>query len=216
MMDAEPEAEVDADAMFRTALVMELGLGALALFLGWLTAVNVHQWLPALSLATVTPILTSVLLGTLAALPLLLVVEVIERIDWEPFRQLKRLEDVPMISAMLSLRPMELIAVSIAAGVGEELLLRGWLMAWLMGPWETATAPMIALALIASSLAFGLMHPVTPTYVVLATLVGVYFGALVLWRGDLLIAIVAHSVYDAIHLLLARRARLQAASSDDA
>ncbi len=209
MPDLKPEVDAaeEVNAVFRTAVFMELGLGALALLLGWATAVNVHQWLPRLSLAGGWSIMTSVLLGMLAAIPLLVVVEGLERIDWEPLRRLKHLEEVPMITALLSLRPMELIAVSVAAGVGEELLLRGWLMAWLIGPWETATLQAVLLGLVGSSLVFGLMHAVTPTYAILATLAGMYFGVLVLWRGDLLIAIVAHAVYDAVHLILTQRSR---------
>jgi len=36
----------------------------------------------------------------------------------------------------------------------------------------------------------------TPTYAILATLIGVYFGGLVLWTENLLPAIIAHGVYD--------------------
>jgi membrane protease YdiL (CAAX protease family) len=57
---------------------------------------------------------------------------------------------------------------------------------------------------VASAVAFGLMHPVTPTYIVLATLIGIYLGGLVIWTGNLLVAIAAHAVYDAVHLLIAR------------
>lgn len=215
MTELPPELDPadEADAVFRTAVTLELGLGVLALFLGWLTAVNVHQWLPKLAWENLPAIGGSLLGGTLAAIPLLIVVQLLERVDWAPLRRLKQSNDSPMVAALLSLRRRELIAVSIAAGVGEELLVRGWLMAWLIGPWAAATLPAVLLGLLASSLAFGMMHPITPTYVLLTTLVGVYFGALVLWRGDLLIAIVAHSVYDAVHLLLVQRSRNKAATA---
>lgn len=210
--DPPPDSAAQPDSVFTTAITVELALGFIALFLGWLFAVDVRQWVPALSSENAGVILGSLLWGTLAALPMLAVVEVIERIDWAPFRELRSLDQLPIVAALLRLAPLELVAISIAAGVGEELLLRGWLMGWLIGPLETATPLAMAIGLLASSLAFGLMHPVTPTYIALATLIGVYLGGLVLMSGNLLIAIVAHAVYDAAHLLLAQRSHRRSAN----
>ncbi len=199
------ESDAQADSVFVTAITVELGMGFIALLLGWLFSVDVRQWLPTLSAENSWLILSSLLWGSLAALPMLATVELIERIDWAPFRELRSLDQLPVVAALLRLSPAELIAISIAAGVGEELLIRGWLMGWLIGSLETATPMAIGIGLFASSLAFGLMHPVTPTYIVLATLIGMYLGGLVLVSGNLLVPIVAHAVYDAAHLLLARR-----------
>jgi len=198
------EPEPPADSVFRTAITIELGLGFVAVLLGWVTGVDVRQWLPDFRVETLVPIATALGWGTIAALPMLAVVEVIERIDWQPFRELRALDQMPVVSSLLSLGPAELVTISLAAGVGEELLVRGWLMGWMIGPLDQATWVAMAAGLLASSLAFGLMHPVTPTYIVLATLIGVYLGGLVLWSGNLLVAIAAHTVYDAVHLLIAR------------
>jgi uncharacterized protein len=205
MLDPEPQADLaQADSVFRTAITIEIGLGVAALLLGWATGVNVRQWLPEFNVENLVGISTAIGWGVIAALPMLAAIEVIERIDWAPFRELRELDQMPIVSTLLALSPAELITISIAAGVGEELLVRGWLMGWLVGPLETASLTGIVAGLVASSLAFGLMHPVTPTYVVLATVIGIYLGAIVLWTENLLIAIVAHSVYDAVHLLIAR------------
>ncbi len=201
----------DVDAFFRSAVTIELGLGFVAVILGWLTGVNVHQWLPPWELASLSPIAVAILGGVVAALPMLLVVEIVERIDWAPFRELQELDQSPIVATLLRMSPAELITISIAAGVGEELLLRGWLMAWLIGPPENATFGLIVMGLITSSIAFGLMHPITPAYFGLATLIGLYFGILVLWTENLLVAITAHAVYDAVHLLLSRRSKRTAA-----
>ena len=198
------EPEPQADSVFRTAITIELGLGFVAVLLGWVTGVDVRQWLPELGVDTLVPIAKAIGWGTIAALPMLAVVEVIERIDWEPFRELRALDQMPVVSSLLSLGPAELVTISLAAGVGEELLIRGWLMGWLIGPLDQANWLTIAAGVVASAVAFGLMHPVTPAYIVLATLIGVYLGGLVIWTGNLLIAIAAHTVYDAVHLLIAR------------
>lgn len=199
------DSDAQPDSVFVTAITVELGMGFIALLLGWLFSVDVRQWIPALNAENSWLILSSLLWGSLAALPMLAAVELIERIDWAPFRELRELDQLPVVAALLRLSPAELIAISIAAGVGEELLIRGWLMGWLIGSLDTATPLAIGIGLVASSVAFGLMHPVTPTYIVLATLIGMYLGAMVIVSGNLLIPIVAHAVYDAAHLLLARR-----------
>jgi uncharacterized protein len=51
-------------------------------------------------------------------------------------------------------------------------------------------------SLLLAGLLFGLLHAITRTYVVLATLVGVYLGWLWLATGNLLAPITAHAVYD--------------------
>lgn len=196
------------DEVFRNAIAFEMGLGFLAIFLGWLSGVDVRKWLPELHELDLRSVATILGWGIVTALPMIAVVEVIQRIDWEPFRELSELEQSPLVAALLSLRPSELIALSIAAGVGEELLVRGWLMAWLIGPEELATPAKLVMGVVTSAVAFGLMHPVTPAYAILATLMGIYLGAVVLGSQSLLIAIVAHAFYDTIQLLMSRRKKL--------
>ena len=80
--------------------------------------------------------------------------------------------------------------ISIVAGIGEELLFRGVLQVVLIG-WLGLT-----FGIILASVVFGLLHAVTPTYAVLATIIGIYFGWFAWASGNLLGPIVAHSVYD--------------------
>jgi membrane protease YdiL (CAAX protease family) len=62
--------------------------------------------------------------------------------------------------------------------------------------------------LIASNVIFGLLHFLTPTYALLAGLMGVYFGVLLDSTNppSLVIPMVAHGVYDYLAFLLLRRA----------
>jgi uncharacterized protein len=83
------------------------------------------------------------------------------------------------------------IAVSITAGICEELLFRGFvwhaLAAW-MGPW---------LAVIPTSLAFGLGHAYQGRTGVLKTgIVGVVMTAMVVLTGSLIPAMVLHALID--------------------
>jgi membrane protease YdiL (CAAX protease family) len=54
---------------------------------------------------------------------------------------------------------------------------------------------------------FGLAHPMSTTYVVLATVVGVYLGGLLLVTDNLLAPIVAHAAYDFVALVYLVRHR---------
>jgi uncharacterized protein len=203
-MPAE-ETEETPDSVFWTAISVELGLGVLALLLGWLTNVDVRQWIPRPERAELANIFGGIGLGMLAALPMLLLVAVLERIDWKPLRELKSLEDLPVVSALLNLSRLELVAISIAAGIGEELLVRGWLMGWIIGPAGDASAFTIAVAVVISSVVFGLMHPISVAYTVVAALMGLFFAGILVWSGNLLVPIAAHATYDAVHLLLSKR-----------
>ena len=200
--------EQTPDDVFRTAVIFESALGLLALLLGWLLGPDPRMLVPEFTFSDLRPLGEGILYGGLAALPLLAGVEILRRLPWEPVRELERLSDDGMVSLLLRLGPLELIVISICAGVGEELLFRGWMMPWMSGGSEETWSLGTVVGLLGSSLAFGLVHPITKLYVVLASLMGVYFGLLVIFSGNLLIAIVAHAVYDAVQLILtARRER---------
>jgi membrane protease YdiL (CAAX protease family) len=56
-----------------------------------------------------------------------------------------------------------------------------------VGPW-----PALALA----SVLFGLLHLITPSYAVLAAMMGAYLGWFSIWTGNLLAPIMIHALYD--------------------
>ena len=62
-------------------------------------------------------------------------------------------------------------------------------------------------ALLLASLLFGLAHAMTLTYLVLATLMGLYLGALYAWTDQLLAPMLTHFLYDwaALAWLLRKR-----------
>ena len=88
----------------------------------------------------------------------------------------------------------DLALIALLAGLGEEMLFRGILQPALgrwLGPWP---------GLVLASVLFGLLHPITGTYVVLAALIGAYLGYLFDLRQNLLVVIVAHALYDFVVL----------------
>ncbi|TWU38455.1 CPBP family intramembrane glutamic endopeptidase [Novipirellula artificiosorum] len=206
-MDQEEEDTIEqtADDLFLTAVLFESALGLLALFLGWILGPDARAMIPEAEWGGIRAILSGLAYGCAAAIPLVILIELLRKVPWEPVRQLERLGDDGMIKTLLSLGSGELLVISLCAGVGEELLFRGWLLPWLAGGGVLNVEPSQVewgFALVASSLAFGLVHPITRLYVVLAALMGLYFGVLLLWTENLLIPIMAHATYDAFQLLM--------------
>ncbi|QDV61507.1 CPBP family intramembrane glutamic endopeptidase [Crateriforma conspicua] len=208
MDDSEDEAPQTADDVFRTAVIFESALGLLALFLGWLLGPDPRALVPKIDLSVFqwdvwSPVVLGIGYGMAAAIPMLLGIAVLRRLPLESVRELERLSDDGMLRLLLQLGPLELILISLCAGVGEELLFRGWLMQWLSENPSGVSGPLeIGIGLIGSSIAFGLVHPITRLYVVVATVIGLYLGVLLLLSGNLLIPIAAHATYDAVQLMM--------------
>ena len=187
--------------VFRTALAIEIGLGLVALLLGWITGIDVRRWLPRLETDYAYSIALSIAGGFVCTCPMIIGMNLLLRLKFRAIHQIRQLEDSADIIPLLELRTIEILTLSIAAGVGEELLLRGWLMGWLLDIDAPIAFGRSVLALMLSSLAFGLMHPITPLYMALTALLGFYLGVVTIWTQDLLLAMVAHASYDAIQLI---------------
>lgn len=92
-----------------------------------------------------------------------------------------------------------LIALSVLAGVGEELLFRGAIQGWLAQHLHDAVA------IGAASVLFGLVHYLSFTYFVVATALGLVLGAAYTLTDSLLLVMVWHAVYDMVALYSLRR-----------
>ena len=79
-------------------------------------------------------------------------------------------------------RLLDIVVISILAGFAEELLFRGVIQ--------------VKMGIIAASIMFGLLHCVTPAYVVIATIIGFYIGIIYHLYQSLLIPIQLHCIYD--------------------
>jgi membrane protease YdiL (CAAX protease family) len=107
--------------------------------------------------------------------------------------------DRQVVPLFADLSLLQLAAISLAAGFGEELLFRGVLQSSLSDrlgpPWG------IWAGLLFASVIFGMCHWLTFTYALLATLIGVYLGTLLLVTENLLAPIVSHALYDFVALI---------------
>jgi membrane protease YdiL (CAAX protease family) len=175
-------------------LVLEFACVPVALAFGWLLGVD-----PWSTLAWST---RSMALGVAAAIPAWLAVVAIHRLRPGPLEPMMRLVDELLVPAFARWTVGELLLVSVLAGVGEELLFRGVLqpaLAGPLGPWW---------ALMAASLVFGLVHALSASYAVFATLMGLWLGVLWIASGNLVVPIVAHAAYDFLTLVYLRRCRV--------
>ena len=127
---------------------------------------------------------------TLALVPMLGLLVFAMRSYWPPIARLRRQVGSLVHELFGGARWWELLAVAVAAGVGEELLFRGALQP-LAGRWLGAAAGLVLVSVV-----FGALHAASAAYFVLATLVGLYLGLLAQSYDDLVTPIFVHAVYD--------------------
>jgi membrane protease YdiL (CAAX protease family) len=173
----------------RILLFAFLGEGALLLIgLLWMLWRDLpFAWsdAPRVSLVTATAIGLATAFG-LAAIQFVLLRVAPER---GPVRALRRLYRELLFPLFRASTPIEIVVISLLAGIGEEVLFRG-----AMQPeW----------GLIATSLVFGLFHVggrLTMALGIWAACTGALLGWLTIATGGLLAPIVAHITYDALAL----------------
>lgn len=187
-----------------SAGLFEFALLVVAMGLGWLFAVSPGAHL------SVNP--TAVVWGTLAAFPLFLVFLAIEHLPIAPIQKIQETVLNTLGNHLAECNWLELALLAALAGVGEEVLFRGFLMNWLEslgGYW---------LGFLFSSIAFGLMHAVTWVYTLFACAAGAYFGWLYDATGErnLLPPILCHSIYDFLaFLVIVRDVHRERAEQDE-
>jgi membrane protease YdiL (CAAX protease family) len=133
-------------------------------------------------------------LGLAATVPMLVFLIVALRSRWGPLARIRQFFDEVVRPTFLGCSTFDLAMISLAAGVGEELLFRGLIQAML------ADRLGVGWGLFVASLIFGLIHAITPTYAILAGLIGAYLGGVWLIGGSLLVPAIAHGLYDFIAL----------------
>ncbi len=173
------------------AVVFELGLGLLAMAAGWLLGVPVAgtiewNWSAAGS-------------GALAAGPPLVLAWLCLKCPLPALRRLLGVVDDLLVPLFRRCRIWELAVISVAAGLGEEMLFRALAQGGVAGWVGGTTGVWVGLAV--GAVLFGLMHPITATYALLAGLIGLYLGWLWIATGNLLVPITTHAVYDFLALL---------------
>jgi CAAX protease family protein len=193
MSDELPESpESVADAQRQTvvllAVLVEGGLLAGASFLGWM----IDQ--PPLRHFAWTG--RAVLWGVVATVPLVLLFSLFLRWPVGPLRRIQRFSEEVIRPLLAPCSMIDLLGISVMAGLGEEMLFRGVLQEAFTG-WFN-----VWVGVIVASLLFGILHSITLTYAMLAAVMGAYLGWLFLYADhNLLVVIITHALYDFAVLL---------------
>lgn len=202
--DEEPSPEL----LLHVGLLFEFALAALAVFLGWLFSQRPVAGLGFLGHEP-EQIGLALLWGVAATIPMLVLFGLIDFFGKSLFADLDQIVNQLIRPLFSEVNLFGLLVVSIAAGVGEEMLFRGFLQGMLAdfftppyGHWA---------AILVAAYAFGCMHYFSLNYLAVATLMGCYLGALYLWTDSLLVPIVTHALYDFVALVYITRIR----SGDD-
>lgn len=176
---------------FALFVTLESSLGFLALLILWWTGISLEDRLEITS--------SALLRGLAACLPMLAFLLLSLYSKWQPLVELRKLVEKLVREMFGNEVWVALAIVSLAAGVGEELLFRGALQSWIgeyTGVW---------VAVLATSVLFGAAHALSLTYFFAATAIGLYLGWLTEYYDDLVAPMIAHAVYDFVALLVIRR-----------
>ena len=196
------DTSLPGGSVLTVAVFFEGGLLVLAWGLGHFLGAPVGDQ------TTFTP--SAIVLGVVATVPLVAGLYWILHTPWEVLARLRVVIEDKVAPLFADCSVAGIAVVSILAGVGEEALFRGVLQTYFAG--HVGVVP----ALLVTSSLFGLLHPVTAVYAVMAGLIGLYLGVLAVWHDNLLVPMVVHSLYDFVALTyLVRHHRLQADSVVD-
>lgn len=181
LLQGPEDGQPGRDVIIILAVFFELSLAPISLFVGWLMGHNPlegFQWN-----------LSDALRGAVAAVPL--IAAFVITLTWPvgPLGRIKRFCEKEVVALFAKSTWSELALVALSGGVGEEMLFRGVLQASFTQWWGPRSGIVLA------SLLFGFLQPISWRYVFMLTLIGLYFGAVWSYSGNLLTAIVTHTLF---------------------
>ena len=180
-----------------SAIVIELGLILVAMVWGWLFE---DSWFA--SFAKLRWNEGEACLGVALSLPLFAVFLLTQHWPKGPFRYVRQISDDILRPMLKPCKWPDVLLFSTLAGFCEELLFRGAIQASLsewLEPWP---------AILVAGVIFGLAHWLNLTYLIAATIIGLFLGVVFYWTDSLLVVMVTHGLYDVwamLYLLYAPR-----------
>jgi membrane protease YdiL (CAAX protease family) len=191
------------DYFFQWAVLFEGGLSIVALFIGFLFGFNL--WSGVVFDVTVIFYILGLTLPLIVCYFILL---------WLPFECLKTIDRLIcelFQQYMIRFSVWQIATISIAAGLGEELLFRSLLQSGVYGAIANRTTNSMGLefltdyrlmsVLVLVSIIFGAAHAVTTTYFFLAFIISIYLGVILILTGNIIIPISIHALYDFLVLM---------------
>ncbi len=189
MTDLDEDIPLTRSDFLNLAGICEGSLVAIAFVAGWLLNVK--------PVAELYWDWWGFVVGLAATLPMLLLFGVLYWIDIAPLRQIREMLSEMLSPLLAQCRWFDLVLLALMAGVCEEILFRGFMQLWL-SQWG------LMMAIIVTSIIFGLVHCVTLTYAIVATLIGGYLSGIMFLvdEPNLLVPITTHAAYDYVGFLI--------------
>lgn len=140
--------------------------------------------------------------GAIGTVPLLIYLSLFHFWTPSPMKPMKRFVETHLQPMFRASTLLELIILSLMAGIAEELLFRwciqGGIDSWLQPQLGGSAA--LFIALISSSLIFGICHWVNPSYGISTMIIGLYLGILMAHFENWLVPAVTHALFDFVAL----------------
>ena len=164
------------------SLLFEASLGFLALVLSYFF--HIYPW------EVVYWRLSDLYLAFLASLCFFAFFIIFYHLPYTFARRIRIELEEALGSLFIDFDSLKIFLLAFSAGIGEELLFRGFLQKALeesFQPW---------LALLISNFFFAMAHWITPFYALFAGILGLLLGFAMLYSQNLLVPILIHSFYD--------------------
>ncbi|PQO39857.1 CPBP family intramembrane metalloprotease [Bremerella cremea] len=208
----EMTARERAEGFILKAVLFESALAFVAVGIGAL--IGVAPWISSSwDTGGVVPILTSLGLGALGTIPLLIAFMAMQYSSFSSLDDLQEYMDRYIAPLFREATIFELGLVSLAAGLGEEALFRGVIQTFLQQLMGSGAGPVVPIAL--TSLLFGVVHYMTKEYFIIASIMGAYLGIWFWWTGDIIVPIVIHALYDWFALVYMRQTSPEVAAKSE-
>ncbi len=149
---------------------------------------NVHP----LSTVALSPM--ALVQSVITLIPMLIMLTILKKTTHPHFTAFREKQIEVFSKIGFRFTPMRIFLMSLGAGIGEEMLFRGALQGWL-----SEFSPII-IAIILPAMIFGALHNANLTYMVIASLIGVYLGVSFVITDNIAVPIIAHALYDIIAL----------------
>lgn len=133
---------------------------------------------------------TATVYSLLFCLPMFAVLLISMRLSWGPFTRLRRELEEKVRPLFANSKMIDLALIALFAGLGEELIFRGWLQGVLIAKTN------VWMGILLSSLIFGLVHYISTDYAIYAFITGIYLGLIYQVSDNLFIVMMIHAVYD--------------------
>jgi len=181
-------------------VIVEGGLFCVALVLGWFGFCDHRQPLNQFDWEFGKK---AILWGVVATLPMLVYLAMFH--FWTPafFKPMREFVETRLNPMFRGSSLLELLILSIMAGIGEELFFRWCLQGGITSVLELriGITGAVASGLVIASFVFGGCHWVNASYGITTMIVGGYLGVLMILSGTWLVPAIAHALFDFIALI---------------